>query len=667
MRKIFTTLGCALALSFISFSTEAQETVYFNSDSPITLGGSKGTSCIVDGESLTDTDVTVGILTNSTTNIYNEISFALTAAQGAEWGIKELTTVKTNDGYFAYNSAQQFTQQKKYTFTYTGSEEVEFTFKTTKIEGEDYTPPTPELSFGQTVTLPTEDGVNKATYLDQVEAGQTAADYYVYLYTSSQKNLLEMNQLSFLIDGFSYNKEWTAVKLANENYAYISSINQNTVNTFQYNGEDPIEITLYKGVATEYQNSAEIETFTGGQVTFPVKGNQYVLSLNDLQITWPGKNLAAVKYGEVIGQAKIYRGTDNIENLDAPENVSWNIDSYIAEDDELSQEGDQNSVVLNLTGYTNPGLTDQDDPQDNPVPAEYLAYFGSNLVVDTNTGDQNGEYSFRFTILKGIEAMSQTTDGTYSTLDKVSVTFDNATQIESNDAVNCYLNGAVIQPAIGETEVSFDFSELGNGTYTLKIPATAFIVSISGDDQETNPDVKGRRLNEEFTLTFTITGSTLVPGIVSIENGTEFENGEEVAFDITFEGDEIIENSNFEGSYVVSFGNEEYDWDGDIVEFENGVVSINLGDKLAAGEYTVTLVKGCLLIDGAENAVVNVTFEVLEAEEPDDDKDQDTGAISSILSGASEGAIYNMQGVKVAGGKLAKGVYIVNGKKVILK
>ncbi|MCH5239687.1 MAG: hypothetical protein J1F38_05650 [Muribaculaceae bacterium] len=46
---------------------------------------------------------------------------------------------------------------------------------------------------------------------------------------------------------------------------------------------------------------------------------------------------------------------------------------------------------------------------------------------------------------------------------------------------------------------------------------------------------------------------------------------------------------------------------------------------------------------------------------------EDSTGVDSFLNGNKEGEIYNLQGVKVDANKLSKGIYIINGKKVIVK
>ena len=93
---------------------------------------------------------------------------------------------------------------------------------------------------------------------------------------------------------------------------------------------------------------------------------------------------------------------------------------------------------------------------------------------------------------------------------------------------------------------------------------------------------------------------------------------------------------------------------------------------LEAGTYTINIPAGCVALATLEgdmfdgnvinglNAAVNVTIIVSDQNAP-------SSAIDSINAIDGDAQIFNLQGVKVNNGKLAPGLYIVNGKKVMMK
>lgn len=93
---------------------------------------------------------------------------------------------------------------------------------------------------------------------------------------------------------------------------------------------------------------------------------------------------------------------------------------------------------------------------------------------------------------------------------------------------------------------------------------------------------------------------------------------------------------------------------------------------LAAGTYTINIPAGSVAVATLEgdlfdgniinglNAAVNATIIVSDQNAP-------SSAIDSINAIDSDSQIFNLQGVKVNNGKLAPGLYIVNGKKVMVK
>lgn len=185
------------------------------------------------------------------------------------------------------------------------------------------------------------------------------------------------------------------------------------------------------------------------------------------------------------------------------------------------------------------------------------------------------------------------------------------------------------------------------GEYTVELPE-GIVANADGE------------VNQAQTLTVTYVAG--VEGVVTPESGTEFELGEEVVVSIAFTGKvEVVES---EDAPVLLTDYAEYDeqlaWEEDVVYVEGNAVVINLGTELEPGTYYLSFRAGSVTVDGAPNvAVEDYEIVVLEGE---------TDGIHSIgaeLNGNE--TIYNLKGVKVSKNNLNKGIYIINGKKVMVK
>ena len=162
---------------------------------------------------------------------------------------------------------------------------------------------------------------------------------------------------------------------------------------------------------------------------------------------------------------------------------------------------------------------------------------------------------------------------------------------------------------------------------------------------------------------FTVEVPSFAEGKISPESGAIFAEGDEVLFTISFEG-EVVANEDAEYVVMVYGGPEEevieeyYDWSlaGIVyVTADADSVVIDLGTELAAGFYQLAFFEGAVTVDGNPNQMVEANFEV----------SADTEGVGSLNAADGANVIYNLQGVKVQ--NPTKGLYIINGKKVILK
>lgn len=186
----------------------------------------------------------------------------------------------------------------------------------------------------------------------------------------------------------------------------------------------------------------------------------------------------------------------------------------------------------------------------------------------------------------------------------------------------------------------------GPGEYTIEIPE-GIVENAAGE------------INKAQTLTVECIGG--VQAEVTPAAGAEFEVGEEVV--ITFSFDGVVEQNYSEDAPVNVTNYGEYDenitWAEGVLYIDGNDVVLNLGKELEPGMYYVTLREAQVVVDGEPNeAVSDYTFSVVEGE---------TGAIDSIGADSNTKVIYNLNGVKVNENNLKAGVYIINGKKVIVK
>ena len=143
---------------------------------------------------------------------------------------------------------------------------------------------------------------------------------------------------------------------------------------------------------------------------------------------------------------------------------------------------------------------------------------------------------------------------------------------------------------------------------------------------------------------------------VTPDNGEVEQGG---VIEVAFEGTMLTINDS---APSVTWANNTARWR---TNGANAIV-IDVYEDMEPGEYELIIPATVVIIDGTSlNCEVNETFVVIEA---------DSSAINGINSDANGNyTVFNMAGVKVASGKadvvksLARGMYIINGKKVIVK
>ncbi|MCH5223967.1 MAG: hypothetical protein J1E82_07975 [Muribaculaceae bacterium] len=203
-------------------------------------------------------------------------------------------------------------------------------------------------------------------------------------------------------------------------------------------------------------------------------------------------------------------------------------------------------------------------------------------------------------------------------------------------------NGTVLFILTGASELFTD-----PGTYLMTIPEGLFA------------DAEGN-VNKEQDVVVTVIA--YVEGS-SEQDGAEFAQGEDVTIVIDFDEEVTINEDNAEEFAILVTNYMDYDeliaLDADNVEISGNQIIINLGNELPLGFYELSLREGVVLSGDNPNAGTYVYFSVAEG-----GTDGIFGLNAEELKNA---AIYNLNGVRVDANKLTKGIYIINGKKVLVK
>lgn len=187
------------------------------------------------------------------------------------------------------------------------------------------------------------------------------------------------------------------------------------------------------------------------------------------------------------------------------------------------------------------------------------------------------------------------------------------------------------------------------GEYTLHIPADYFCAGEQFDSENT----------KEFNASFTIE-EVVAP--IECELVTDPKNGSTVAslqhIVLTFKGVNEVANGN--GMISVKKNGEEIDRIDAEIDFNLGMnqMVINLANALTEqGIYTFDIPAGYFLNEnGDELPAFTLTYGI----------GMETGINQVTTLNTSANKIYTLSGLRV-NGKLVPGVYIINGKKVIVK
>ena len=173
-------------------------------------------------------------------------------------------------------------------------------------------------------------------------------------------------------------------------------------------------------------------------------------------------------------------------------------------------------------------------------------------------------------------------------------------------------------------------------------------------------------INVAQNITVTV-AAVASPVSISPETGAIFALGENVEFAIVFDGDIVADPEAERVVFVYNDNDYEsedyfeasYTWaDTSVIAVDAAEMVITLGEELPEGNYVLSVDENVLTVDEAPNASIEIMFQVT-------DESEGVNTIGSALEGNE--AIYNLQGVRVDANKLSKGIYIINGKKVLVK
>jgi uncharacterized protein YkwD len=251
--------------------------------------------------------------------------------------------------------------------------------------------------------------------------------------------------------------------------------------------------------------------------------------------------------------------------------------------------------------------------------------------------------------------------GTVNVISPIVVTYTNADTVEDNPNADYYLQYAVVEynsPRAGWGEIPAVITLEGNainfaleaqdqidGEFRVTIPAGTYLVD--GIENEEIVDTLVFANIQAYTVTPTDTTATISPIVVTFTNADEVIENPEADF---FTYPSVTYTSAKAGECEAEI---------EVTESGNQIsIAISEQDLASTGDFTLTIPAGAFLVDGVENEAIVVTITYAP----------ETTAIESILSDARKaGRIYNLQGVHVDAKAVTPGIYVIDGKKVMLR
>lgn len=350
-------------------------------------------------------------------------------------------------------------------------------------------------------------------------------------------------------------------------------------------------------------------------------------------------------------------------------------------------------VTLNDTGdgfvFTMPETIMTPDTYTIVVPAGVIAEADAE---GNPTGAYNDEFEVTYIVTGEVAPVTydftpvevDPADGsTVSQLYSFTLMFNEAPQVnyevanpvtvynEDGDAISTgTIFGSRMQPNAVTVTCSDGESITANGTYTIIINQGAF-----GNELWLNSGAMTGACNPELQYTFTVVEPDLAPTAIVPDNNTTIEKLDSIMLTYNF-----AVGLSWYGNVTVkdAEGNEVASVDGEACELVPESEDANWWDPCytvkikftkpieTKGTYTVTLPEGFLMLGEAgefQNKETIFTYEVTGG-----------NGINSIAAEDGNVTVYTLNGVKVLDNQpanelknLKKGIYIVNGKKVVIK
>lgn len=381
-------------------------------------------------------------------------------------------------------------------------------------------------------------------------------------------------------------------------------------------GQTVDEVTYWEPVAVTPANHSDVEQLSKIEIEFP----SLVVPL--------------------LYDAYVYDGEGNKLDVTVDVGFDWNND---------------NLGVINIS----PAIT---------APGNYSIFIPKGTFCDEPYGESmgkkgqtNDDMTLYYTIVGGTEPEPEVitvvsvdpAEGQVIELKDFTITFNIPVKCIENEALILDPKGNIVEKGtitVSEADaktinVSFAEPVTADGEYTLYIVEE----SLEGEN-----DVKNRSIRLNYTVG---TPKEPVLEVVSV-NPAEGEVESLRVIDIHFEGfwvdlaaeEATAEVKNADGETVATPMIDYHPEDYNAIEiaFEAPITE--------AGEYTVTIPAGLVIGGGVANTEIVLHYTV-----------KGVGDGVDFVTIDADSVIYDLNGHRVYGEKLPKGIYIVNGKKVVLK
>lgn len=463
------------------------------------------------------------------------------------------------------------------------------------------------------------------------------------------------------------------------------------------------------------EDNQKIELFYNKQITFPTSGNYFTLNLEGMNlaegdyvftipsgyaILQPGSVLSSPQDFDItIGEEITVSHTVSISPLDVNYfNISWEnvtsltpnktVGAYM-----VNQETDENYPLEFLSGdnYSTANIRIENGQlrvnitNNYPVlpsgtykfylPADYVWFNGSSVGNEAIDG-----YEFNY-VTPWKEGLVET-DGPDDN-DLITFTWVNAISVVYNTNYKgdgFGTTGVFVYDTTDEkfdipypTNISFDknvmtisLKDIGltNGWCQLWVPEDYVVVTVDGEEGLTEGVVYRFEFTNGLENTETPTYQVYneeATWSVAENDVIDTEKPVEVSWNnmpLTL-SENPLDNVNL---YSEEIGYKELAYGKDVTVSNDGTKLLIDLSSLPAATYRLNVPEGCVLINVNGETYINMGSSV------DNLVIENSGAVKTICNEKGELKIYNINGVEVpSSSKLQNGIYIINGKKVVVK